>query len=251
MPESSSPPAPLTRDLLRELHGFLSLEAPFLIRDLPQVATEERLEKALLQRIGARYRTGPGFAAHELYPAVTHQMAVSGGRRDLETLVRGFFERRRIKATLTAPERQLMLRTMLLTREVDDFLKRAFDRREIRWQSYPSPQKGFRSTGQEAIVGAALRLRRYPEFGQGETYRGDYISPLIRDLGALLMFCPIRCIRFWCSTARPVHRSMGGIFTSGTSNAESCHRRRHWRSPPRPSWEWPTPSSHARRIGFA
>lgn len=190
MPESSSPPAPLTRDLLRELHAFLSLEAPFLIRDLPQVATEERLEKALLQRIGARYRTGPGFAAHELYPAVTHQMAVSGGRRDLETLVRGFFERRRIKATLTAPERRLMLRTMLLTREVDDFLKRAFDRGEIRWQSHPSPQKGFRSTGQEAIVGAALRLRRYPEFGQGETYRGDYISPLIRDLGALLMFLP-------------------------------------------------------------
>ena len=83
-----------------------------------------------------------------------------------------------------------MLRTMLLTREVDDFLKRAFDRKEIRWQSFPSPQKGFRSTGQEAVVGVALRLRRYPEYGQGETYRGDYISPLIRDLGALLMFLP-------------------------------------------------------------
>jgi 2-oxoisovalerate dehydrogenase E1 component len=190
MPESSSPPAPLTRDLLRELHAFLSLEAPFLIRDLPQVKTEERLEAALLERIASRYRTGPGFAANELYPAVTHQMAVSGGKRDLETLVRGFFERRRIKASFTSHERKLMLRTMLLTREVDDFLKRAFDKKEIRWGAFPSPQKGFRSTGQEAIVGAALRLRRYPEYGQGETYRGDYISPLIRDLGALLMFLP-------------------------------------------------------------
>ena len=190
MPESSSPPAPLTRDLLRELHAFLSLEAPFLIRDLPQVTTEHRLEKALLGRIAERYRTGPGFAAAELYPAMTHQMAVSGGRRDLETLVRGFFDRRRIKASLTPHERRLMLRTMLLTREVDEFLKRAFDKKEIRWGSFPSPQKGFRSTGQEAIVGSALRLRRYPEYGQGETYRGDYISPLIRDLGALLMFLP-------------------------------------------------------------
>ncbi len=27
-------------EFLRELHGFLSLEAPFLIRGLPQVATE-------------------------------------------------------------------------------------------------------------------------------------------------------------------------------------------------------------------
>ncbi len=190
MPESSSPPAPLTRDLLRELHAFLSLEAPFLIRDLPQVTSEERLEKALLERIAGRYRTGPGFAADELYPAVTHQMAVSWGRRDLEIRVRGFFDRRRIKASLLPHERKLMLRTMLLTREVDDFLKRAFEKKEIRWESFPSPQKGFRSTGQEAIVGAALRLRRYPEYGQGETYRGDYISPLIRDLGALLMFLP-------------------------------------------------------------
>ena len=58
------------------------------------------------------------------------------------------------------------------------------------WEDYPSPQKGFRSTGQEAIVGAALRLRRPPEFGQGEDYRGDFIGPMIRDLGALLMFMP-------------------------------------------------------------
>ena len=83
-----------------------------------------------------------------------------------------------------------MLRTMLLTRAVDDFLKTAFDRKEIAWQSYPSPQKGFRSTGQEAIAGAALRLRRPPASAPGPGYDGDYIAPLIRDLGALLMFMP-------------------------------------------------------------
>lgn len=182
--------ATLPKELLRELHAFLSLEAPFLIRDLPQVASEAALEEALLERVAARSRTGEEFAQEELFPGLTHRSAVSWNQDWLEQAIRGFFQRRRIKSSLTPHERRLMFRTMLLTRELDDALKRAFDRREVRWGDYPSPQKGFRSTGQEAIVGAALRLRRYPEFGQGETYRGDYISPLIRDLGALLMFMP-------------------------------------------------------------
>lgn len=191
MSDSEGATAPdLPRDLLRELHAFLSLEAPFLIRDLPQVAGEDELEAALLARIEARSRTGQEFADELLYPAWTHQRAVTSGRADLELAVRGFFERRRIKVSITGHEQRLLYRTMLLTREIDARLKEAFDRKEVRWGDFPSPQKGFRSLGQEAIVGAALRLRRYPEFGQGETYRGDYISPLIRDLGALLMFMP-------------------------------------------------------------
>ena len=32
--------AVLPKELLRELHAFLCLEAPFLIRDLPRVASE-------------------------------------------------------------------------------------------------------------------------------------------------------------------------------------------------------------------
>lgn len=180
----------LPRDLLRELHAFLSLEAPFLIRGLPRVAGEEELEAALLARIEARSRTGADFVDDLLYPGWTHGRVVAESRSELDAAVRGFFARRRLKASITAHERRLMFRTMLLTRELDNALKRSFDEKHIRWGQYPSPQKGFRSTGQEAIVGAALRLRRYPEFGQGETYRGDFIAPLIRDLGALLMFMP-------------------------------------------------------------
>jgi 2-oxoisovalerate dehydrogenase E1 component len=191
MPDSAgAAPRTLPKDLLRELHGFLSLEAPFLIRDLPPVSEEDELEKALLERIEERFRTGEEFANQRLFPMVNHQRAVNWAREALETQVRGFFERRRIKASITDDERRLMLRTMLLTREVDNFLKAAFDKKEIRWEDYPSPQKGFRSTGQEAIVGAALRLRRPPEYGEGAGYHGDYIGPMIRDLGALLMFMP-------------------------------------------------------------
>ncbi len=187
---AGAPPRALPKQLLRELHGFLSLEAPFLIRDLPQVSEEAELEAALLARIEERFRTGEEFANQRLYPLVNHQRAVNWAREALEIQVRGFFERRRIKASITADERRLMLRTMILTRTVDNFLKRAFDKKEISWEGYPSPQKGFRSTGQEAIVGAALRLRRPPEHGEGDTYTGDYIGPMIRDLGALLMFMP-------------------------------------------------------------
>jgi 2-oxoisovalerate dehydrogenase E1 component len=188
-PEVPGSPA-LPDELLRELHGFLALEAPFLIRDLPQAASEEELERVLLERLAYRFRTGPRFGDQELWPSLTHEAAVERSRADLELAIRGFFERRRIRASLTDEERLLMYRAMLLTREVDDFLKRAFDEKRIKWGNYPSPQKGFRSTGQEAIVGVGLRLRRPPAYPPGPEYRGDVVAPVIRDLGVLLMFLP-------------------------------------------------------------
>ena len=109
----------LPKELLRELHAFLSLEAPFLIRDLPQVASEDALEEALLTRIEARSRTGEEFGEDLLYPQLTHREAVDGIRAELESAVRGFFDRRRIKVSLSPHEKRLMFRTMLLTREVD------------------------------------------------------------------------------------------------------------------------------------
>ena len=186
--ESGSPALP--EELLCELHGFLSLEAPFLIRDLPQAHSEEELEAALLDRLEHRFRTGPRFAAEELWPGLSHERAVERSREDLEERIRGFFHRRRLEASISDEERRGMLRAMLLTRAVDDFLKLAFDRKRIRWGEHPSPQKGFRSTGQEAVVGACLRLRRPPEYPAGPDYAGDFVAPLIRDLGALLMFRP-------------------------------------------------------------
>ncbi len=177
-------------ELQGELHRFLSLEAPFLIPALPGGVSDEEAEAALLASVERRLQPREGLAAEEIYPTVDAARAVEWHRRDLEVAIRGFFRRRRIRASLSRAERRLMFRTMLLTRAVDDFLKAAFDRREIAWGEHPSPQKGFRSTGQEAIVGAALRLRRPPVARPGPEYDGDYIGPLIRDLGATLMFIP-------------------------------------------------------------
>jgi pyruvate/2-oxoglutarate/acetoin dehydrogenase E1 component/TPP-dependent pyruvate/acetoin dehydrogenase alpha subunit len=176
--------------LLRELHAFLALEAPFLAAKLPDDLPPRELEELLLARAAARWQSGSRFGEEELWPGVTQATAARWGLEGLQEQLRGFFRRHELRAAIADADRLLMYRTMALTRAVDDFLKRAFDRKAIRWGDHPSPQKGFRSTGQEAIVGAALPLRRPPQAPPGPDYDGDVIAPLIRDLGALLMFRP-------------------------------------------------------------
>ncbi len=177
-------------ELLRELHGFLAQEAPFLAHRLPARATLDELEAHVLQNIAEQCAPDPRFAGVEMYPGRSLAGEAAATRDALVELARSFFARQRVKASLTADERRLMLRTMLLARAVDDVLKDNFDKKPLKWNDYPSPQKGFRSTGQEAIVGAALRLRRPPAYAPGAGYKGDILSPLIRDLPAMLMFMP-------------------------------------------------------------
>lgn len=180
----------LSSRLLRDLHGFLALEAPFLAGKLPDDLPPRELEDLLLRRAAERWHGAARWAQDELWPGTTQADAARWSLESLQEAIRGFFRRQEIAAAITAEERLLLYRTMALTRAVDDFLKKAFDAKTVRWGEFPSPQKGFRSTGQEAIVGAALRLRRPPEEAPGAEYRGDVVAPLIRDLGVLLMFRP-------------------------------------------------------------
>jgi 2-oxoisovalerate dehydrogenase E1 component len=175
--------------LLRELYGFLALEAPHLAGKLPDDLPPAELEELLLRRAAERWGA-TRWSDSELWPGTTQAAAARWSLEALQEQVRGFFRRQEIKLGITAEERLLLYRTMALTRAIDDFLKRAFDTKTIRWQEHPSPQKGFRSTGQEAIVGAALRLRRPPEQAPGRDYAGDVVAPLIRDLGVTMMFRP-------------------------------------------------------------
>src|SRR5947207_227286 len=73
-----------------------------------------------------------------------------------------------------------MYRVMVLSRAVDDLMKSLFQEKKIEWEGHPSPQKGFRGFGQEAVAGLALRLRRGSE-------QGDIVCPLIRGLPVTLM----------------------------------------------------------------
>jgi len=90
----------------------------------------------------------------------------------------GFFRREAIAASLTQDEKREMLRGMMLTRATDNRLKQFFTGGEVRWGNTSFQGKGFRSLGQEAIYAAVIRLKR--EKG------GDVVSPMIRDLGAVL-----------------------------------------------------------------
>ena len=174
---------PSTRPVLEQLRAFLSLEAPFLLSDLADGAPGEGLEAPLLARLD-EYLADGRTATSEIHPGLSEGDAVASYRSEVELLIRGFFRRQTIKASLTADARRLMLRTMLLTRSVDELLKRSFDEKTVMWESYPSPQKGFRSLGQEAIVGAALPLRRPPVHGPGPEYDGDIIDLSILGTGA-------------------------------------------------------------------
>jgi 2-oxoisovalerate dehydrogenase E1 component len=87
----------------------------------------------------------------------------------------GFLRREAICASLTNDEKRGILRGMLLTRATDNRLKQFFTGGEVRYGAASFQGKGFRSLGQEAIYAAVIRLKN-----------GDVISPMIRDLGAVL-----------------------------------------------------------------
>jgi 2-oxoisovalerate dehydrogenase E1 component len=122
---------------------------------------------------------------------------VSAGRR-LEQAAQavvddcdGCVVRASIAASLTRDERIELLRGMVITRAVDNRLKAFFTGTEVRYEGVPFQGKGFRSLGQEAIYGAALRLRRGPVWkGRDGKWRGDVIAPVIRDVGAALAMRP-------------------------------------------------------------
>src|SRR6185503_14573565 len=158
---------------------FLALECPFLLqtgrRILAEGLSDPDAKRLLTEEIDATLRAGIS-AADPLGAGST----LDWTRTLLHTLVDGFFRRREIEASLTKAERLEMFRVMLLSRLLDDRLKRLFVEKKIAWEGFPSPQKGFRAIGQEAAAGLVLRLRRGRE-------DGDIVSPLTRGLPLLLM----------------------------------------------------------------
>jgi len=102
----------------------------------------------------------------------------------------GFLRRAAIRASLTAEERLEILRGMLITRATDNRLKAFFTNGEVRYGESVFQGKGFRSLGQEAIYGAAIRLRRGSSYRDGDEWRGDVVAPLIRDLGVTIAMRP-------------------------------------------------------------
>ncbi len=124
----------------------------------------EALGDSLL--IGDLPETTPGVHAGERLRQAIEEVADAA---------EGFLRREAIAASLTNEEKRGILRGMLLTRATDNRLKQFFTGGEVRWGNTSFQGKGFRSLGQEAIYAAVTRLQ--PD---------DVISPMIRDLGAVL-----------------------------------------------------------------
>ena len=74
-------------------------------------------------------------------------------------------------------------RMMTRTRNLDTHLKEIFTVGMDTPDGGKFGGKGFRSTWQEACVAVATALERSPENPPGSPYYGDYVAPMIRDIG--------------------------------------------------------------------
>ena len=190
-------------DLRARFCAFVVEQCPFAIG--PAVAAFDRTGRGPLSSpadIEAfRVAFAKAFRAGVKWPALTDEAETTPGvgvserlRQGTEAVVfacDGFFRREKIAASLTDDERRELLRGMVLTRALDTRLKVFFSGSEVRYGATPFQGKGFRSLGQEAIYGAALRLHRGDQYRDADgNWRGDVIGPIIRDLGAVLAMRP-------------------------------------------------------------
>jgi 2-oxoisovalerate dehydrogenase E1 component len=151
--------------------------------------------EAMRKPLRAALRKALALTAPQGTPDTTPGVGASERLRQAEATIvdacDGFLRREAIRASLTAHERQEILRGMILTRATDNRLKAFFSGGEVRHGKGSFQGKGFRSLGQEAIYASAIRLKR------GVTYRredgswcGDVVAPLIRDAGAVIAMSP-------------------------------------------------------------
>jgi len=125
--------------------------------------------------------TTPGTSVGQRFAAAAEELADACD---------GFLRREAIRLSLTSDERREILRGMVLTRATDNRLKAFFTGGEVRYGAAAFQGKGFRSLGQEAIYGAAVRLRRGGTYRDSAGWRGDVVAPLIRDLGVAIAMRP-------------------------------------------------------------
>ncbi|MBV8515939.1 MAG: hypothetical protein JO197_00925 [Acidobacteria bacterium] len=173
----------MTTTLLARFGAFVAEREPFAatqaMQALERVVAERGTPDAAALR-DALEATLPATLGElpEPTPRVTADERLRHARESFIDACEGFLRREAIAASLTRDEKREILRGMLLTRATDNRLKQFFTGGDVRWGSASFQGKGFRSLGQEAIYAAAIRLRREPS--------GDVISPMIRDLGAVL-----------------------------------------------------------------
>jgi 2-oxoisovalerate dehydrogenase E1 component len=148
----------------------------------------EQLERRYIETVwSTALRVKPEYRDAAAYPMTSVSQTTEYFTVRLCEDIHGVFTRARLKSSLAPKEKLEALRGMLLTRYLDARLKKFFMSSEVKTPDGTTFQgKGFRSMGQEAIYAAALRLKRGDDFIRGDKYFGDYVAPMIRDLGLAL-----------------------------------------------------------------
>jgi 2-oxoisovalerate dehydrogenase E1 component len=203
-------PARTTGALLARFAAFVAERHPFALRPAVTAldmtiggrrfdegsaaaidALREPLRRVLTQTL-SDFLSPDASAAEKLHEVPEATPGVLVGERLQQAVAEvldacdGFLRRAAITASLTGDEKREILRGMILTRATDNRLKQFFTGGEVRYGTASFQGKGFRSLGQEAIYAAVIRLRRGNAFLEGDRWNGDVISPMIRDLGAVI-----------------------------------------------------------------
>ncbi len=191
-------PQPVADDLRREFGAFVLERYPFAAtsaREALAAATGvaplldsaiDRLREPFAREFRARLQRLAPIDLSDPTPGVPATRRFEQAVDDIVDACDGFLRRAAIRASLTPDERLEILRGMLLTRATDNRLKAFFTNGEVRYGESVFQGKGFRSLGQEAIYGAAIRLRRGRGYQEAAGWRGDVVAPLIRDLGVTI-----------------------------------------------------------------
>ncbi len=191
-------PQPIADSLRREFGAFVLERYPFAATSArealaavtgvnPVLASGiDKLREPFAREFRVRLQRLAPIDLSEPTPGVPATQRFEQAVEDIVEACDGFLQRVAIRASLTPAERLEILRGMLLTRATDNRLKAFFTNGEVRYGDAVFQGKGFRSLGQEAIYGAAIRLRRGDQYRDGDEWRGDIVSPLIRDLGVTI-----------------------------------------------------------------
>ena len=195
-------PQPIADSLRREFGAFVLERYPFAAtsaREALAAATGvtpvldsgiDRLREPFAREFRARLQRLAPIDLSDPTPGVSATQRFEHAVEDIVEACDGFLRRAAIRASLTSEERLEILRGMLITRATDNRLKAFFTNGEVRYGDAVFQGKGFRSLGQEAIYGAAIRLRRGHKYYDGNEWRGDIVAPLIRDLGVTIAMRP-------------------------------------------------------------
>lgn len=178
---------PLVAPLISKLDEILNKQSDGSLSSIEKIRSEFLLEIIPLL---PEEHSEKEFA--DIYPEMPFKNIIHNFKDNLISSITSAFTRLSLRFSLSEAEKLEIYRGMLQTRYLDARLKKFFISGEITAPDGSQFQgKGFRSMGQEAIYAAAIRLKRHPNKSEdsssvSEPYEGDYVTPMIRDLGIAL-----------------------------------------------------------------